>query len=102
MCDPFANDDPGHVGLEWVRARLRQDPRTRPLGIRARAVGQTLVLEGQVGSLADRQVAEVVARRSQHQGWLDNRIVVVESNASACALPWLRSGPPKSRLSLAG
>lgn len=98
MCDPFSTDDPCGLGLEWVRARLGHDPRTRPLAVTARAAGQVLVLEGQVSCLADKQMAGLVARKSQRLGWLDNRIVVVESNAGA-----LRAFPsrPLSRRSVA-
>lgn len=96
MCDPFPIDDPCHVGLEWVRARLSHDPRTRPLAVQARAAGPVLILEGRVGSLSDKQVAGVVARKSQHQGWLDNQIVVVESSASALLAPLKKL--PRERL----
>ena len=82
MADPFAPDDPWHIGLEWVRARLAHDPRTRPLAVSARAQGSTLVLEGRVHALADKRVAGAVARASQREGYLDNRIEVVEAPAA--------------------
>lgn len=86
MGQAFSSDDPHHLGLEWVRARLAHDPRTRLLGVRARASGETLVLEGQVSTLEEKAVAGRVARRAQHQGFFDNRIQVLESDASALGL----------------
>lgn len=86
MGQAFSSDDPCHVGLEWVRARLARDPRTRLLDVRARAQKETLVLEGQVSTPADKAIAGQVARRAQHQGFFDNRIQVLGSDASALGL----------------
>lgn len=96
MGQAFSPDDPCHLGLEWVRARLAHDPRTRLLDVRARASGEVLVLEGQVSTLADKAIAGQVARAAQHQGFFDNRIQVIESDASALGMP--RSRPARTGL----
>ena len=89
--------DPLGLGVEWVKARLTHDPRTRHLHVDVIAQGSTLVLEGLAPTLADKQWAGCIAQRSQAWGFLDNQIDVIDGQADGLTLP----RRPPSRPSLA-
>ena len=83
----ISNEDPQLLGVEWVKARLGHDPRTRHLHLMVSAQGEMLVLEGQAPTLADKQWAGRVAQTSQAWGGLDNQIDVFDGQADGLGLP---------------
>lgn len=81
------SEDPSLIGVEWVRAHLDRDPRTRHLNVTVSAQRSVLVLEGRVASLSERALVDHLARRYQFWGSLDNRVEVFDGCIAAMAIP---------------